>query len=226
LTTHNVLYNALLNLEFTSHTKVVAFADDLTILTYGETTLEAEAYNNSDFAKIENWAKQNKMHFNELKSETMLIARKRNREDINIYLNNRRLEQVQEMKYLGFYFDNRLNFHKHIEHIAEKSRKIIYMLGKTAKLSWGFGHKSLKIIYEVAIVPLITYGAPILEEAVKKQRLLRKMQSTQRLINIKIAKAYRTISFEASCVMAGVQPIGLVIEGKTCLYKRKQYRER
>jgi hypothetical protein len=42
------------------------------------------------------------------------------------------------------------------------------------------------------------------------------------MINIKIAKAYRTISFEASCLMAGVQLIGIVIEGKICLYKRKQ----
>jgi hypothetical protein len=67
----------------------------------------------------------------------------------------------------------------------------------------------------------MTYGAPVWEEAVKKQRLLRKMQRTQQLINIKIAKAYRTISFEASCLMAGIQPIGIEIEGKTCLYKRK-----
>jgi len=89
----NLLYNAHLDLDFTSHTKAIAFADDLAILTYGETTSEAEAYANSDLAKIENWAKQNKMQFNELKSKTMLIARKRkrNREDINIYLNNRRL---------------------------------------------------------------------------------------------------------------------------------------
>ena len=169
----NVLYNALLNLEFTSHTKVIAFADDLAILTYGETTSEAEAYTNSDLAKTENWAKQNKMQFNELKSKTMLIARKRNHEDINIYLNNRRLEQVKEMKYLGVYFDDRLNFHKHIEHIAEKSKKMIYMLGKTAKLNSGLGHKSLKTIYKGAIVPLMTYGAPVWEGAVKKQRLLR-----------------------------------------------------
>jgi hypothetical protein len=89
----NVLYNALLNLEFTSHTKVIAFADDLAILTYGETTSEAEAYTKSDFPKIGNWAKQNKMQFNELKSKTMLIARKRNREDINIYIKNRRLDR-------------------------------------------------------------------------------------------------------------------------------------
>jgi len=92
------------------------------------------------------------------------------------------------MKYLGIYFDSRLTFHKHIEHIAEKSRTLIYMLSKTAKLHWGLGHKSLKTFYEGALVPLMTYGAPIWEEAVTKQRFLRKMQSTQRLINIKIVR--------------------------------------
>jgi hypothetical protein len=151
----------------------------------------------------------------------MLITRKRkrNREDINIFLNNKRLEQVKEMKYLGIYYDNRLNFHKHTEHIAEKSRKMIYMLGKTAKLNWGLGHKSLKTIYKGALVPLMTYGAPVWEEAVKKQRLLRKMQSTQRLIGIKTAKAFRTLSYEASCVLDGVHPIRLAIEEKVQTYK-------
>ena len=129
------------------------------------------------------------------------------------------------MKYVGIYFDNRLNFHKHIEHTTKKSRKMIYMLGKTAKLNWGLGHKSLKPIYEGALVPVMTYGT-VWEEAIKKQRLLRKMQSSQRLINIKITKAYRTISYEASCMLAGVQPIGIEIEGKTCLYKRKQHRKK
>jgi ribonuclease HI len=219
----NVLFNTLLNLEFTTHTTAIAFADDLAILTYGETNAEAEAYTNSELAKIENWAKQNKMIFNEHKSKTMLISRKRksNRESINIYLNNRRLEQVKETKYLGIYFDDRLKFNTHIENTIDKSRKMIYMLGKTAKLNWGLGHKSLKTIYEGAIVPIMTYGAPVWEEAIKTQRLLRKMQSTQRLINIKIAKAYRTISYDASCVLAGVQPIGIEIEGKTILYKKK-----
>jgi len=46
------------------------------------------------------------------------------------------------------------------------------------------------------------------------------------MINIKIAKAYRAISFEASCLMAGVHPIRIVIEGKTFLYKRKHSTEK
>jgi hypothetical protein len=103
----NVLYNALLNLEFSSHTKIIAFADDLAILTHGKTLSEAQEYANSDLAKIENWARENKMQFNESKYKAMLITRKRSRDDIHIFLNNRRLEQVTEMKYLGIYFDSR-----------------------------------------------------------------------------------------------------------------------
>jgi hypothetical protein len=60
----------------------------------------------------------------------------------------------------------------------------------------------------------MTYGAPVWEGAITKHKHLHKLQSAQKLINIKIAKAYRTISFEASCVMDGVPPIGVVIEGR------------
>jgi len=98
---------------------------------------------------------------------------------------------------------------------------LIYMLSKSAKLQWGLDQKSLKTVYEVALVPLMTYGAPVWDEAVTKQRCLRKMQRVQRLINIKIPKAYGTISFEVSCLMAGAPPIGIVIAGKVQLYKRK-----
>ena len=139
----NVLYNTLLNLEFSSHTKIIAFADDIAILTHGKTLTEAEVYANSDLGKIENWARENKMKFNESKSKAMLITRKRCCHDINIYLNNRRLEQVTEMKYLGIYFDIRLTFYKHIQHIGKKSKTLTYMLSRTAKLHWGLGHKSL-----------------------------------------------------------------------------------
>jgi ribonuclease HI len=52
------------------------------------------------------------------------------------------------------------------------------------------------------------------------------VQRVQRLTNIKIAKAYRTISFEASCVIDGVPSIGIVTEEKARLYKIKHNPER
>jgi len=94
------------------------------------------------------------------------------------------------------------------------------MLGRSAKLHWGLGHKAIKkTFYEGALIPILTYGAPVWEEALGRQKYLSTLQRTQRLINITTAKAFRTISFEASCVMAGVPPIGNVIERKVRNYK-------
>jgi len=125
------------------------------------------------------------MQFNVSKSKAMVITWKRSCHDISMYLKNRKLELVSEMKYRGIYFDSRLTFYKHIEHIVKKSRMLTYMLSRTAKLHWSVGHKSLKTVYEGALVPLMTYETPVWEEALTKQRFLRMMQSAQRLINIK-----------------------------------------
>jgi hypothetical protein len=133
------------------------------------------------------------MQFNESKSKAMLITRKRRQDDINILLNNRRLVQVKEIKYLGIHFDSKLTFYCHIDYISEQSRKLVYTLSKTAKLNWGLGPKALKTMHEGAMVPLMTYGTPVWEETVSKTGKLVKLQRVQRLINIKIAKAYRTV---------------------------------
>jgi hypothetical protein len=45
---------------------------------------------------------------------TISRKRKRRGEQINIFLNTRRLELVGELKYLGIYLDRRLTFNKHI----------------------------------------------------------------------------------------------------------------
>jgi hypothetical protein len=91
------------------------------------------------------------------------------------------------MKYLGIYLDSKFNFNAHIDHT------LIIMLARTAKLQWGLGYKALKTVYEGAAVPILRYRAPIWVQAKRKERNLAKYQRIQRLINIKTAKAYRTI---------------------------------
>ena len=217
----NVMYNGLLNLNYSRHTKLIAFADDVAVITEGDSLAEAEMYSNADMAKIEKWAKNNRIEFNNSKSKAMTITRKKTNRAVNIYINNKAIEVVDIIKYLGIYFDSKLLFNKHIEVIAERATTLVNMLSRSAKLQWGLGYKSLKTIYEGAIIPMLTYGAPVWEEAIRKRKNLLKLQRVQRLINIKIAKAHKTLSYEASCVMAGVLPIELVIEEKVELYKIK-----
>ena len=89
-------------MDFTHHTRVITFADDLLVLTRGKCALDTENYANQDLKKIENWAKENKMQFNENKSKVLLVTRKTSGDNrtLNIYLNNKRLEQASEIEYL------------------------------------------------------------------------------------------------------------------------------
>jgi len=88
-------------------TKTTAFADDLILATRGSTVIEAENMANIELTKISAWAKDNKIHFNEQKSKTMLMSRRKRKErkDVEIYLNSRPLTQVHSLKYLGIILD-------------------------------------------------------------------------------------------------------------------------
>ena len=49
-------YNSLLDLRYTSHTKTVAFADDLVIMIKEDSITEAENIANVELSKISAWA--------------------------------------------------------------------------------------------------------------------------------------------------------------------------
>jgi len=174
------MYNSLLNLKFNSRTKVIAFADDVIVLTRGAYKIEAENYANQDLMKVERWATDNKMEFDDKKSNVLFISRKRNDDrKVNIYLNYKILEKHEEIKYLGIYLDSKFNFNAHIGNTVAKLITLVNMLARTAKLQWGLGHKALKSIYEGAVVPILTYGAPIWIEAIRKNKNLTKYKRIQ-----------------------------------------------
>jgi hypothetical protein len=53
-------------------------------------------------SKITAWSRNNKINYNEDKSKVMIISRRKRKEnkEINIYFNNKPLQQVSTMKYL------------------------------------------------------------------------------------------------------------------------------
>jgi ribonuclease HI len=120
---------------------------------------------------------------------------------------------------VGVIIDNKLTFREHITYVTEKCRKIIFALSKSAKLNWGLSHKALKTLYTEGIQPLLLYGAPVWAEILEKTSHKIKLTRVQRLINIKIAKAYRTVSNEVLCIITGLTPIHIKIQKTVELYK-------
>jgi ribonuclease HI len=220
----NLQYKSLLNLKFKTRTKVVAFAVDIILAIRGESVRAVENYSNVDLSKITLWAQNNKILFNEEKSKLVLASRRKRREqkEIKVYLNNKPLEQVVGMRYLGIIMDHKFRFQDHIYYAAEKCTKLIYNLSKMAKLSWGIKHAAIETIYKGAILPLLTYGAPVWIDAMKYEHNRRKYIRVQGLINIRMAKADRTTSSEALCILTGNTPIIIKIEEAVKLYNIKK----
>ena len=117
------MYNSLLNLKFNSRT-----SDSFCgfVLTRGACQIETENYVNQDLKKIERWATDNKIEFNDKKFKVLFISRKRNEGmKVDIYLNYKTLEQNEEIKYLGIYFDRKYNFNAHVDYTVAKLTLIL-----------------------------------------------------------------------------------------------------
>ena len=215
----NIQYNSLLNLNFAKWTRAVAFADDLLLAVKAANVAEVENFTNMEMIKITKWSKENKLNFNDQKSKVVLISRRRKeRKAIDIYLNNNRLEEVDKIKYLGIIIDSKFKFNEHIKYITDRCTKLINALSKSARLNWGLKHEALKTIYNGAILPQLLYATPVWVESIKKDCNRAKYVRVQRLISLRIAKAYRTISHEALCILTGLTPIDIKVEEVATLY--------
>jgi hypothetical protein len=90
-----------------------------------------------ELGKISDWAQNNKLKFNEHKSKVMLMSRRKRKEEkkVEIYLNNKILEQVNSIKYLGIIFNCKMTFKDHVNYVEEESTKLIFTLSKSAEVT-------------------------------------------------------------------------------------------
>jgi len=189
------------------------------ILVKGLNQVEVENYANIKTQKVANWARNNKMSFNDLKSKVMMIkkTKPKNRRDMKIFLSKKKLQQADTTKYLGITIDSRFNFNQNIDKITGKSIKIIHAFSKSTKINWGLRHDVLRIIYNGAILPILSYGAPVWIECLKK-RQCHKTQKGAETDKYKIARVYRTTSQEALCVLTGMTPIFIELGSQAKIY--------
>ena len=74
--------------------------------------------------------------------------------DINISMNNCRLNKTNELKYLGIIIDHKLNWISHITHVKNKISKGIGIMYKARSY---LNKKSLANLYHTYIYPYLIY---------------------------------------------------------------------
>jgi len=137
----------------------------------------------------------------------------------------RRIEFVNEHKYLGVYIDKKLSFLPHVQHLRDKINALTVILRKTIQEEWGLKKKAYTLLYKCLYIPVIVYGAEAWYERTSHSHIKRVLSSIQRKLLIVMTRACRTSSTAAMQVIAGCMPVELEIVQKALVTKirRREY---
>ncbi|GBN26361.1 hypothetical protein AVEN_274863-1, partial [Araneus ventricosus] len=189
-----------------------ASADDILIIVQGRKIDDVMIHAQRILDFTARWADHHKLSFNPTKRKLMLTGRVLDLNAISpLVLSGKQLEFVCEYKYLGVILDKKLKWKSHTNFISEKCEKMLVGLCRVARNSFEMNYYVLKLIYQQSNATFITYGSHAWGKSLSKinQRHLRKIQ---RRILLRIVKGYKTLSYEAVLVLAGVSPIDLEIQ--------------
>ncbi|XP_045458386.1 uncharacterized protein LOC123668734, partial [Melitaea cinxia] len=120
------------------------------------------------------------------------------------------------MKYLGIVLDGRWKFDEHFRRLTPKLLAAAGALGSLLPNLEGPADKCRRLFVGV-VRSMALYGAPIWAGALcaRNVSLIRR---PQRAIALRAARAYRTVSYTASCLLAGSPPWELEAEALASVF--------
>ena len=200
----NILIDKLLKLPLPHNCHLQAYADDCLIFCEHPNADNCTWLVNNCLEIIYEWGLAHGLTFNPSKSEAMIITKKRKFNIPSIFLNDQAIGLVPYIKILGLVVDSKLSWSHHIDYISSKATKIFNIIKRRFGSLWGLSFDVLRTIYLQAIEPMILYACPVWHKhGTNMKRLLR----IQRSFAIGMIRAYRTVSLEASLIIANIPPI-------------------
>jgi hypothetical protein len=171
------------------------------------------------------WCRDRKLAIQPNKTEAVVFTRKTTPLHLLITAANVNAQISPSMKYLGVYFDSKLTWHAHLDFNTAKLHRLHGHLLQCLRATWGLGPDALRHLYIGAIEPALTYGCSSWGNVVTKQWARTKLLSIQRLFALRITRGFRTVSTEASLLLAGLIPIDLRIQERMAHYVMRRNAE-
>lgn len=147
-----VFINDLPNcLDFCS---AILFADDSNLFHSGSNKDLLIQQINQDLNNLDIWCRSNTLSLNINKTHFIFFNQVGN-DTCHLQIGNRQLSEVQSTLFLGIHIDNKLNWHKHIEHVQKKLCSQLYIINRVKHC---LSKENLRTLYFTLIEPHLTYG--------------------------------------------------------------------
>jgi hypothetical protein len=137
--------------------KFILFADDTNLFFSGDDLWKLMSSVNTELIKLSDWFKSNKLSLNIKKTNYIIFGNKKIPKSLNQFqlsIDGNILEQVENTKFLGVYIDNKLNWSRHIEHVALKIAKSLGVMNRVRNV---LPYSILLTLYHTLVYPYLTY---------------------------------------------------------------------
>lgn len=216
----NAMYDGVLKLDLPRGVKIVGFADDVVLTVIGESRKEVEVLAMEAINTVEDWMRQKKLAIAHHKTELVVISNRKAVQQAKITVGEQDIDSQRVVKHLGVMIDDRLNFNSHVDYACGKAARAITALTRIMPNNSAISSSKRRLLATVS-TSILRYGGPAWASALKTKRNQTRLNSAFRLMSIRVASAYRTISLEAVCVIAGMVPIGITLEEDRECYRQR-----
>lgn len=219
----NIMYDSLLNIDIGGDnaqfsSTMVAFADDVAIITIGRTTLLLEVVTNKALEAVAEWMGKKGLELSAHKTEAIILTNKRAYEKPTFIIKDFQVRPKEQIRYLGVELHRILGFNKHIETTVVKAQTTALALSRLLPNMGGSRQRKRKLLVSVVNSKLF-YASPVWAKALVSNRNVAIIERPQRTIALRVAMAYRTVSTQAIMVVAGMIPGHLLARERQKMYR-------
>ncbi len=223
----SILSVTLFSLKINSISKVVKpgieqslFVDDFSITCSNSSMEIIERRLQDCLNQIQQWADENGFRFSKTKTVCMHFCNKRSlHPDPELKINGTQIPVVEQTKFLGLIFDNKLNFKAHIDYLRKKCQSSLNLLKVVSKMDWGADRTVMLRLYRALVRSKLDYGCMIYSSA--RQSYLKKLIPIQNQALRLCLGAFRTSPMQSLYVEANEPPLHLRWEKLSLQYALK-----
>ncbi len=174
----NAYIDAIFATELSSGTSLVLYADDCLVIQPIRSTADELALND-DLAKLQQTYDSLFLAVNPAKSKVLLCSVSPSAATFTHLpsIAGVPLQAVTSLKYLGVYFDRKLDFHENASHSSAKTRQCIGVLKRAFGSS--LACSSFAYLYQAKCLPVLSYAIAVASPRRKQDWLL--LESANRL---------------------------------------------
>ncbi|XP_044582995.1 uncharacterized protein LOC123264014 [Cotesia glomerata] len=141
------------------------FADDLIVYCSGKNLRHTGELVQKTLDSLQGWSDECGFKFSKTKSEFIIFGRGRKKRSITLQLGDHKINQVDHIKLLGLYFDEKLSWKVHLKKLISVCRNRINLLKVMSSTKWGADKHSMLLAYRAIIRSKMDYGAGLYDTA-------------------------------------------------------------